>query len=350
MKESTRSYKYSCRDCQIRRRCIDSKNLAPGIKITLEQRFKNRTDTFQTWDVLQEDCLLVREERQKTMPVQETGLLRRLRQAQQATNRLSPNALEPAASWATREATTSISPAPSPAALVPQEDLCGLTVIATERIIRLPDRGELVLGRFEHGFAKPPDVDLTFDDGVFPSISRRHALVMGRSGQHWIEDMGSTNGTYLNGCRLALGESVQLARGNRILLGRCRLMYVPFPVWAVDPDPNMPHTCYFFVAHTGQHIKLPQQKEIMLGRSDPSLDYTPDVDLGIAGDISSYVSRRHARIIERSGCHYLEEMGSASGTRLNGQPIHVGDAPTLLHPGDQLWLGGCVVAYEWQLR
>jgi pSer/pThr/pTyr-binding forkhead associated (FHA) protein len=351
MKEPAKTYKYSCRTCPIRQRCIDSKNLSPGLKMTLEQRFKNRTDTFETWDVLQQDCLLLREERRKADPqATQTGLLRRLNLAKQATtNELSPTKLKPAATWAKRKPVTSPSPALSPVGLVPQQDAHGITVIATERMIRLPGKGEVVLGRFEHGFANPPDVDLSFDDGEFPSVSRRHALVMGKNGKHWLEDMGSTNGTYINGRQLSLGTNAELNPGDRILLGRCRLMYVPFPQWAVEANPYTHHTCTLFITHTGDQIELPLQREIMLGRSDPTLDYVPDLDLNVAGDISLHVSRRHVRIIERNGRHYLEEMGSASGTRVNGLPVHMGDAPLLLYPGDQLWLGGCVVAYEWQL-
>jgi pSer/pThr/pTyr-binding forkhead associated (FHA) protein len=79
------------------------------------------------------------------------------------------------------------------------------------------------------------------------------------------------------------------------------------------------------------------------------LGFTPDIDLGHIGDISIYVSRRHVRLIQRGGLHFLEEIGSAGGTRLNGKPIQTGASPALLHHGDQLWLGGCVLAYEWEL-
>jgi pSer/pThr/pTyr-binding forkhead associated (FHA) protein len=216
-------------------------------------------------------------------------------------------------------------------------------------MVRLPSEGEIVLGRFEQGFSRPPDVDLAFDDGEIPSVSRRHALVTGRNNRHWIEDMGSTNGTYLNGRKLSLGESEQLAPNNRILLGRCRLVYAPLPDWILEPDPGIAHDCILTVTHTGHQLELPDKSELMMGRSDPSVNYTPDVDLGVAGEISMYVSRRHARLTMHSGKHFLQEAGSAAGTRLNGKPVRVGDQPVLLHPGDQIWLGGCVVAYEWRL-
>jgi pSer/pThr/pTyr-binding forkhead associated (FHA) protein len=352
MKDFTSSYKYNCRECPIRQRCINEKNLAPSIKLAIARKFDNRMDTFETWDVLHEDCLLIRAERQRAAPLkapEETSLLRRLRQAQQVDE---PPAVEPQppAPQIKRRPAAPAPLTPAPAVPSPPAEPCGITITVTQRLVRLPDAGEIVMGRFEHGFSNPPDVDLAFDDGEIPSVSRRHALVTGRHGRHWIEDMGSTNGTYLNGRKLSLGESAQLAQGDRILLGRCRLTYTPLPKWALEPDPRVPHASILAITHTGHHLELPHKSDIMVGRPDPTVGYTPDVDLSVAGEIALYVSRRHARLIARGGRHLLEEVGSAGGTRVNGKWIRVGDPPVLLYPGDQLWLGGCVVAYEWRLH
>lgn len=345
MKDFTRAYKYDCRKCPIHLRCIDDKNLSPGAKRAIVHAFENRTDTLETWNTLQQDCLLIRREKEKMTfeaPV-ETGLLRRLREARQSLDQ--PDPLQPKTTSFLGEHKP-VTPAPtSPAQEVP----CAITVTASQRMVRLPDEGEVVLGRFEYGISNPPDLDLSFDDGEFPSISRRHALITGRKRQHWLEDMGSTNGTYLNGRQLSLGESVRLAVGDRILLGRCRLSYTPIPEWALEPDPLTLHTCTLFVMNSGDKFELPDKSRITLGRRDPSIHYIPDVDLGAAGNIGLYVSRRHAQLIKRGEWHFLEEMGSTAGTRLNGRAIRVGDPPVLLHPGDQVWLGGCVVAYEWKL-
>ena len=349
MKESTRSYKYSCRDCTIRQRCIDAKNLAPSIKTAVAQRFENHTDTFGTWDLLQHDCLLVREEQPRTGAIRETSLLKRLRDARQPSSEPSPVKPQPTAPQARRVSAAFPPPTQRPPASKATKKPCGIKVISSQRMVRLPGEGEVVLGRFEHGFSRPPDVDLAFDDGEIPSVSRRHALVIGRNNRHWIEDMGSTNGTYLNGHQLSLGESVQLASSDRILLGRCRLVYTPLPDWALGPDPNIAHAPILIVTHTGHQLELPDRSEMLMGRPDPSVNYAPDVDLSVAGEISMYVARRHARLVTHGGKHFLQEAGSAAGTRLNGRPIQVGDQPVLLHPGDQIWLGGCVVAYEWRL-
>jgi pSer/pThr/pTyr-binding forkhead associated (FHA) protein len=162
-------------------------------------------------------------------------------------------------------------------------------------------------------------------------------------------DMGSSNGTYVNGHPVPLSKGVKLAEGDRILTGRCRLVYAPLPDWVIDPDPNEPHTVSVLITHIGKSLGIDGKSEIVIGRPDANLGYTPDIDLSVAGDVAAYVSRRHVRLVKRDGLHYLEDLGSAAGTRVNGSRIHSGAPPLLLHHGDQIWLGGCVLAYEWKL-
>ncbi|WP_051273138.1 FHA domain-containing protein [Desulfotruncus alcoholivorax] len=48
-------------------------------------------------------------------------------------------------------------------------------------------------------------------------ISNNHARIYFDQGQYWLEDLGSTNGTFLNG--LPLSEPAVLANGDRIKIG-----------------------------------------------------------------------------------------------------------------------------------
>lgn len=66
--------------------------------------------------------------------------------------------------------------------------------------------GELVIGRV--------DADLVLDDAL---VSRRHAAVRPLSGGLQIEDLGSSNGTFVDGARIA-GPTV-LADGAQVRLG-----------------------------------------------------------------------------------------------------------------------------------
>jgi diguanylate cyclase (GGDEF)-like protein len=57
------------------------------------------------------------------------------------------------------------------------------------------------------------------------TVSRRHATVsIDANGTAWLKDAGSTNGTYLNGLRVAANRSVRVADGARIQLGSSVLL------------------------------------------------------------------------------------------------------------------------------
>ena len=71
-----------------------------------------------------------------------------------------------------------------------------------------PVHGELVLGR-EH-----PTADLVIAD---PGVSRRHARVFTHNGGVIVEDLGSSNGTYVNGERIS--GPVELGIGDEVQLG-----------------------------------------------------------------------------------------------------------------------------------
>lgn len=78
-----------------------------------------------------------------------------------------------------------------------------------------------------------------------------------------------------------------------------------------------------------------------LGAGDARVGRDPDAEVWLE---SPRVSREHARIRFRSGAWWLEDLGSANGTRLNGEAVH---RPVGLHPGDRIELGGAVtLAFE----
>ena len=79
---------------------------------------------------------------------------------------------------------------------------------------RVPVVGQLRLGR-EGGFSP-----ISGHLDVFSTVSRRHAMVGAELGQWTVRDLGSTNGTYLNGVRLAEGETKPIANGDRIGFSR----------------------------------------------------------------------------------------------------------------------------------
>src|SRR5262249_35166518 len=71
-------------------------------------------------------------------------------------------------------------------------------------------------------------------------------------------------------------------------------------------------------------------------------------DLGCGLVLSDpQVSRRHARVVRRGERAWVEDLGSAWGTLLNGGPVE-GRAP--LAAGDELRLGGVTLRYAVRFR
>jgi len=88
---------------------------------------------------------------------------------------------------------------------------CG--VVFRNREIELPD-GDTVIGRGR-------DCGLRLD---LPDVSRHHALVKVREGRGFIEDLGSKNGTAVNGRpvsgRIALVDGAEIVLGTVVLVFR----------------------------------------------------------------------------------------------------------------------------------
>ncbi|HEY0003220.1 MAG TPA: FHA domain-containing protein [Pyrinomonadaceae bacterium] len=79
---------------------------------------------------------------------------------------------------------------------------------------------ETQIGRWDADGGIFPDVDLDSDDPE-AKVSRRHARIMRRNGQYFIEDLGSTNGTFINrGRRLLPGDRQPLRDGDEIIVGK----------------------------------------------------------------------------------------------------------------------------------
>jgi hypothetical protein len=84
---------------------------------------------------------------------------------------------------------------------------------------------ESQIGRWDADGGIFPDVDLDADDPE-AKVSRRHARIMRRNSQYYIEDLGSTNGTFINrGRRLLPGDRQSLRDGDEIIVGKTFLRF-----------------------------------------------------------------------------------------------------------------------------
>jgi len=84
---------------------------------------------------------------------------------------------------------------------------------------------ESQIGRWDADGGIFPEIDLDADDPE-AKVSRRHARITKRGGDYFVEDLGSTNGTFINrGRRLLPGDRHPLRDGDEIIVGKTFLRF-----------------------------------------------------------------------------------------------------------------------------
>jgi ABC-type multidrug transport system ATPase subunit/pSer/pThr/pTyr-binding forkhead associated (FHA) protein len=168
--------------------------------------------------------------------------------------------------------------------------------------------------------------DVVLSDG---RVSSKHARVVFGPDGVFLEDLGSSNGTFLDGQAGRIAR-LKLEPQQVICFGRTRLPAIALlkmgdgSVAAPEEEaatqlgsgPNVAHGAISLDGRSGT---------LIMGRSascDLRLDYP-------------MVSSRHARLIIRDGTLTIADLGSANGTFVNGRRIQ---RSTQIQPGDQIGL------------
>ncbi len=155
-------------------------------------------------------------------------------------------------------------------------------------------------------------------------VSRNHALVRAFDGVVEIIDLGSLNGTFVNGDRIE--GTTQLADRDVVTIGGTSLQLevpvVTVPAALVIADGPL------------RGRRFPVSKELWLGREAARVDVLID---------DAEVSRRHAVVRPAAGGYEIADAGSFNGTFVNGQRI---EAPTQLTGGDVVRLGDTSLRLE----
>ena len=116
---------------------------------------------------------------------------------------------------------TAAAPFPSPAAAYPVGPTKRIPRGRRGNVARLvitqpkASKGATYATTDELSIGRAPGNAIVLHDDTF--ASQLHARVFRRSGTIWIEDLGSTNGTYVNGGRVSV--AVQIAIGDRLQVG-----------------------------------------------------------------------------------------------------------------------------------
>src|ERR1044072_681725 len=109
---------------------------------------------------------------------------------------------------------------PAPSALAPQK-----LVHASGMEMHLSTSSETLVGRRDPVTGIHPDVDLTPVD-TQRSTSRRHAKIYRRGGKFFAcEEIGTMNGTFVNGERVETGVPVEIKPGDEVQFGLVKLVF-----------------------------------------------------------------------------------------------------------------------------
>ncbi len=98
-----------------------------------------------------------------------------------------------------------------------------IQILSSGRRVLLSVEREILIGRLDAAHGIFPELDLAPEGGLEQGVSRRHARIYTRDGVCYVEDLDSTNGTYLNSERLTPYLPYVLSSGDTLTLGTARL-------------------------------------------------------------------------------------------------------------------------------
>src|SRR5829696_881289 len=114
------------------------------------------------------------------------------------------------------------APRPDPLS-TPTNSWISLHLMDSGKILPLASRNEFTLGRLSEGQPIMPDIDLTPYQAYASGVSRLHAVVK-RDAEHvLVMDLGSSNGTYVNGRRINPHVEESLTHGDILALGKLKI-------------------------------------------------------------------------------------------------------------------------------
>lgn len=98
-----------------------------------------------------------------------------------------------------------------------------LHLLDTGQVLPLAERNEFTLGRISEGQPIMPDIDLSPYQAYARGVSRLHAVLKREASHVFLMDLGSSNGTFVNGKRLAPNVDHAVSNGDVIALGKLKI-------------------------------------------------------------------------------------------------------------------------------
>ncbi len=202
-----------------------------------------------------------------------------------------------------------------------------------------------------------------------PSVSRKHAEIEFRGADTLVTDAGSTNGTVVNGRRIAVGEEQVLEPGQEVRFGNCIFVFdltreddeqdTAAPSEEPEEASQPEDAAVTMVGSPGGmpefDLDLPDEQPAeaaapsgprLQDAGNPALTYPISPEGAAIGRRSGqdivienpYVSSAHAAIAVQDGECILTDIGSTNGTVVNGETLPPNE-PRVLADGDEISFG-----------
>ena len=224
------------------------------------------------------------------------------------------------------------------------------------------EHDEIVIGRRNE--MREVQLDLTPDE----SVSRVHARAWLAGDKVFLEDLGSSGGSHVNGERLV--AAMEVLPDTEVLLGETRLTlrkplsahrkggapqnkpklgrprpgaHSERPTGSGPSEPNAdavnegrPEKGIHIDLSTdaGQEVLVYDLDEVFVGRKHPE----QEIHVDLSSDLK--VSRTHARIWRTRGICWVEDLNSTHGTLVNGEAL---SGARVVNPEDEVRIGGAVM-------
>lgn len=197
---------------------------------------------------------------------------------------------------------------------------------------------EFLLKAGENLIGRDPACDVLLNDGT---VSRRHARIIVEENHASLEDLGSTNGTILNGAPLAPHTSVPLTHQAQVQFGSV-LLTVDLPEGFETPtlSEEVAPPIAYLVGVDDPSLRFPlYTRPQRIGRRAENAIVIPD----------AYVSGQHATIEVVGDEVRITDLGSTNGTFI-GETRIVPNQPTPVPPDAIVTLGRTQFRLEWHAQ
>ncbi len=206
------------------------------------------------------------------------------------------------------------------------------------------------LTRWENAIGRSATCDLVFD---VPTVSRFHAVISKRRGGWVVADTNSRTGVLVNGEKIT--KVTKLNHGDTVTFGTAAFEFFDVDVDDMERAKEKERRRKAKEAAKATRAARPEksaaflpalideaaQKAYVLGCESCVVGRSPDCDVKLR---YSPISSEHAKIYKNGTAWFIEDMNSATGTKVNARAV--GTGRRRLKDGDIIGLGGVIFVFN----